>query len=246
MSQRCGAVCGGGVQEGTLTVSRPSVISPAIHKQIGPFWCWSPGGGFVHILGPCGSLQWTLLWGWEFLPLLQPPQIITARGFEALFPCTGPLGCAVSLVSQSFLLVYAHSNVGPPSLLVAALPAPSTNHSLAAGPLHPSYLSLSLLPVWMNVSSLTTWLSDFHTFWFFGSSSYFLFLKLLSFFWLCDEAKCIYLHLHLGWKSLHPFSYWISCFQLSSDQSWHFKVQCGALIKTLNWELGNSVLVLEF
>ena len=25
-------------------------------------------GGFVYIPGPCGSLQRTLLWGWEFLP----------------------------------------------------------------------------------------------------------------------------------------------------------------------------------
>ena len=46
------------------------------------------------------------------------------------------------------------------------------------------------LPVWMNVSSLTPWLSDFHTVWFSGSSSYFLFLNwLLSFFWLCKEEK---------------------------------------------------------
>ena len=29
----------------------------------------------------------------------------------------------------------------------------------------------------------------------------FFVFKLLSFFWLCEEAQCIYLHLHLGWKS---------------------------------------------
>ena len=29
---------------------------------------------------------------------------------------------------------------------------------------------------------------------------YFVF-KLLSFFWLCKEAQCVYLCLHLGWKS---------------------------------------------
>ena len=33
------------------------------------------------------------------------------------------------------------------------------------------------------------------------SSGCFLFLNLLlSFFWLCEEAKCVYLCLHLGWK----------------------------------------------
>ena len=58
-----------------------------------------------------------------------------------------------------------------------------------------------LLPVWMNVSSLTPWLSDFHTVQFSGNSGCFLFLNLLSFFWLYKEAKCIYLRLHLGWKS---------------------------------------------
>ena len=54
----------------------------------------------------------------------------------------------------------------------------------------------------MNVSPLPPWLSDSHTVRFSGSSGYFLFLNLLlSFFWLCEEAKCIYLHLHLGQKS---------------------------------------------
>ena len=59
-----------------------------------------------------------------------------------------------------------------------------------------------LLPVWMNVSSLTPWLSYFHAVRFSGSSGCFLFLNLLlSFFWLCEEAQCIHLHLHIGQKS---------------------------------------------
>ena len=60
-----------------------SVTSPATHKQIGSFWCWFLGGWVcVH---SCGSLQRTFLWGWEFLPLPQPPPVFTVRGFEALF-----------------------------------------------------------------------------------------------------------------------------------------------------------------
>ena len=55
-------------------------------------------------------------------------------------------------------------------------------------PRHQSFLlgcpSLPLLLVWMNVSSLTPWLSDFHTAQFSLSSGCFLFLNLLSFFWL--------------------------------------------------------------
>ena len=50
----------------------------------------------------------------------------------------------------------------------------------------------------MNISCLTPWLLDFHTVWFSGSSGNFLFLNLLlSFVWLCEEAKCIYLRLCL-------------------------------------------------
>ena len=75
-------------------------------------------------------------------------------------------------------------------------------HSLAASPLCPGCLYPPLLPVWMNVSSLTSWLLDFHTVWFSGSSGYILFLNLLlSFFRLYEEAKCIYLCLHLGPKT---------------------------------------------
>ena len=49
-----------------------------------------------------------------------------------------------------------------------------------------------LLLVWMNVSFLTSLLSDFHTVQYSVSSGCFLFLNLLlSFFWLCEEAQCI-------------------------------------------------------
>ena len=77
----------------------------------------------------------------------------------------------------------------------------SSSSCPAVSPLHPSCPSLPLLLVWMNVFSLTLWLSDFHTAQLSGSPGCFLFLNLLSFFWLCEEAKYIYLCLHLGWKS---------------------------------------------
>ena len=72
-------------------------------------------------------------------------------------------------------------------------------------PCHKSSLpgcpSPPLLLVWMNVSSLIPWLSDFHTVLFSVSSGCFLFLNLLfSFFWLCEEAQYVYLSLHLGQK----------------------------------------------
>ena len=77
-------------------------------------------GGLVYILGSCGPLQWTLLWDWEFLPPLQPPQDFTARGIEALVSCAGTLSCVVCLALQ-FLLAYPHVNVGYPSPPAAAL-----------------------------------------------------------------------------------------------------------------------------
>ena len=66
----------------------------------------------------------------------------------------------------------------------------------------PGCPSLLLLLVWVSVSSLSPWLSDFHTVRFSLSYGCFLFLiLLLSFFWLYEEAQCIYLYLHLGRKS---------------------------------------------
>ena len=66
----------------------------------------------------------------------------------------------------------------------------SASRHCATLPLHPSFLSLPLLQVWMNVSSLTTWLSDFHTVRFSGRSGFFFVFKfVVVLFWLCEEAK---------------------------------------------------------
>ena len=67
----------------------------------------------------------------------------------------------------------------------------SSSHNLATSPLCPSYLSLPLLPVWMNVSSLTPCLLNFHTIWFSGSSGYFLFLNLLFSFLCCARRQSV-------------------------------------------------------
>ena len=135
--------------------------------------------------------------------------------FEALCPLAGALGCTVCFAPPLFLPVYLCVNVGPQGLpttilwglLAAAWPALSTIHHLAgstsshlaASPLCPGCPSPSLLPVWMNVSSLSAcfvglppYSSIFCQFWLF-----FVFKLLFSFFWLCEEAQCVYLHLHL-------------------------------------------------
>ena len=93
--------------------------------------CW-PGSTSL------GSLQWTLLCSWKFLPSLQPPQVFSDRGFEPLVPHTGILGCVVCLTPQLFLPVHPHAHVGLPSppatILLWVL-------SALAACLHPSYLS---------------------------------------------------------------------------------------------------------
>ena len=169
-------------------------------SKLSPSGAGSQVGGFVCILGPCGSLQWTLLWGWEFLLLPKLPQVFSVRGFEALFPCAGTLGCVVWLAPQLFLPFYPHANVGLPSPPTAA----STALVLQPPPCHES--SPLQLPISATTPSLddcvffNSWLLNFHTFQFSGKSGYFLCLNLL-FFWLCKEAERIYLCLHLGQKS---------------------------------------------
>ena len=83
-----------------------------------------------------------------------------SRGFEAFFSHTGALGCSVCLALQLFLLVYPQANVGLPA---ATSPAQSSSRLLTACPFHPGCPSLPLLSIWMNVSSVSPWLLDFHT-----------------------------------------------------------------------------------
>ena len=163
-------------------------------------------GGFVYILGPCGSLQGTLLWVWGFLLLLpQPPEVFLIRGLRIYFSVLEPwVAGSVSLASCSSQFICTQMWDCPVCNLlphwVLHLPA-CCKSSLSGCP------SLPLLPVWINVSSLTPWLPDFHTVQFSVSSGCFLRLNLfLSFFWLCKETQCVYLCLHLGWKSQFLFS----------------------------------------
>ena len=157
-------------------------------SKLGPSGADSQVCGFLYILGPCGSLQWSLLWGWECPHLPQPPQVSVTRGFEAYFPLEHGVVRSVS------------SPVVPPSLSACKFgTAQSTSCRLAMSPLCFGCPFLALLQVWINVSSLTPWLSDFHTVWFSGSSGYFfLFLNLLlSFFWLW-----VYLPMSLSWPEV--------------------------------------------
>ena len=126
--------------------------------------------------------------------------------FEALFSRAGALGCAVCFAPPQFLPVYLCATVGLWGLLAVTLP--SLFHNPPPLWVQPRCRKASLLPlpvsapllVWMNVSSLSPWLLDFPAVRFFCQFWLFFVFKLLSFFWLCEEAQCVYLLLHLGRK----------------------------------------------
>ena len=137
-----------------------------------------------------------------------PPTSVFNQLCEALFPCTGTLGYTVCLAPQLFLLVYPHSNVGPPAL--PAIPS--------LGP--PATTLPRVLFTWLPISAPPTSLDEcfffnslvvglpynliFCQFWL-----VFVFKMLLPFFWLCEEAQCVYLCLHVGQKSASSFLIWI-------------------------------------
>ena len=124
----CGTVCEGGDWEGTMLLAWLLAVfqslPPLPTSKLGPSGADSWVDGFVYVPGPCES-PWTLLWSWEFLLPPQLPQVFSVRCFEALFPCSGTLGCSpVCLAPQLSLSVYPHSHVEPPSSLAATSPAP--------------------------------------------------------------------------------------------------------------------------
>ena len=72
------------------------------------------------------------------------------RGFEALFPRTGTLGCTDCLAPQLFLPVYPHTYAGPLGLPATTLPA----LVLQPPPCHASSLP------WLPVSTPSTSMDD--------------------------------------------------------------------------------------
>ena len=100
---------------------------------------------------------------------------VFSQWFEVLFPCAGALGCVVChlvhqlLPRQPAAALPTHLHNLPPCWVHQ--PLPCLESSLPGCPSPP------LLPVWMNVSSLSPWLSDFYTVQFSISSGCFLFLN---------------------------------------------------------------------
>ena len=77
----------------------------------------------MYLLGCCGPLQRALLWDWEFIPLLQPPQNFTGRGFDFLVCHAEILGFAVCIAPQLSPLAYLCTSVGAPDQPAPILPS---------------------------------------------------------------------------------------------------------------------------
>ena len=113
-----------------------SVTPSVTHNQTGPIWCCFPSGlACARSRSLCVSPTSSPV-RLEVSPAAaSTPTGVFNQRFEALFPCTGALGCMVCFSPPSFLPVYLCENVGlqgPPAttlwgLLAAACPAPLHN-----------------------------------------------------------------------------------------------------------------------
>ena len=176
------------------------VTSSALHKGIGHFWCWLLGGWVcVHSRTLWVSLTNCLVRLGVFL-LPQPSQLFPIHDLRLYFPALEPW------VAQSVLLPSCTSWFICPRMWVwhHLLHQPLLHWVLQPQPCCESsaQLPVSAPPTGLDecvlFNSLVVGLpysSIFCQFWLF-----FVF-KLLSFFWLCKEAQCVYLRLHVGWKT---------------------------------------------
>ena len=121
-------------------------------------------------------------------PTKHPPQVFTARGFEAFFTCAGTMGCAVCLAPQLFLPTY------PPSLPVTALP-----HFLS--PQLPDSAPPTSLDECFFFNSLVVRLPCSLIFWQFWLFFVFKLVGILLLVVQRSKAKCIYIRVHLGQNS---------------------------------------------
>ena len=149
--------------------------------------------------------------------------------FEALFPHAAAPGCTVCFAPPWFLPVYLCVNVGPRDLpattllglLAAAWPALLHNpppHWVRQQPpcceSSPPQLPISTPPTGLDecVFFISLVVGLPYSSIFCQLRLFFVFKFLLSFFWLCEEAQCVYLCLHLGQKLI--FHFW--CIKMPS------------------------------
>ena len=118
-------------------------------SKLGPSGADSQVGGFVYVPGPFVGLSNELFCeAGSFSLSCNPHRFFQSEVLR--FPQWNP-----------GLLSLSHSPVVPPGLSACKCGSAWSASHCTASPCHPGCLSLPFLPVWMNVSSLTLWLSDF-------------------------------------------------------------------------------------
>ena len=128
------------------------------------------------------------------------PLVFSISGLRLYFP-TLELWVVLSVAWSTSCCLTGQLQLCPPCSTIchlagsASRPPPCCESSL------PGFLSPPLLLVWMNVSSLSLWLSDFHTVRFSVSSGCVLFLNCYCPSFGCARRHSVYLCLHLGQKS---------------------------------------------
>ena len=178
----CGAVCAGGAGEGARLLTWNLSYFQSLYTLPVCNWCptscCSGGGsqsGWVCVYSRTLRALWMDSPGrlavFFFFLVTQPPLLFTEI-MRLYFPCAGTLCCVVWPE-----VGIAHSQGIPPdfypshvNVVLPIPPATTTPH-----PLRPGSPSPPLPSMWMNMTSLNTWLSDFHTVRLSGSSGYFLF-----------------------------------------------------------------------
>ena len=198
--------------------------------KLGPSSADFQVGELVQALGPCGSLQRPVLWGWEFLLLLpQSPGLFSIRGLKLHLPALEPW-VAWSASLPAICPSLSVRECGAWAVLAATLSALLQNpppHWVHQPPpcweSSPPQLPISAPPTgldecffFISLVFRLPYSSTFCQFWLF-----FVFKLLLS-FWLCEEAQCVYLCLHLGQKVVQVFSLffnWMVLFLLLSFET---------------------------
>ena len=169
-------------------------------SQLGPSGAVSQVGGFVYVLDPVGLSKELSCEAGSFPHCsLNPPQVFSVSGLRLYFPMLEPW-VPWSVTWSTSCCLASQLQLCPPCSTMRHLAGSASCH-LAESRLCPAaLLRPSCRSGWMFLLKLlgcrTSYSLIFCQFWLF-----FVFKLLLSFFWLCEEAQCVYLRLHLGQKS---------------------------------------------
>ena len=155
-----------------------------------PFQCWSLEG-MSQSKSVCGFFKRNCVGLQEVLPLTQSPLVFAARSFGDLSSRHWNPGLGGLVWGLDFSLPRYPSWIFIYHMWMWDQPIP---------------LFLSLLPVWMDVVSLTPQLLDFHSTQFLMVlNDGFFYILAVILMWLCEEVSCVYLCHHLDWKSAFLF-----------------------------------------